>query len=298
MLESVALDFLDIRHIELVVPHDQRLTPPDLPCRFLPIRSAGHERAQLAKIAAEADWTLLIAPEFDRHLQSRSEWILELSGRLLSPDPDFIALTADKYQLNCRLHALGAPVPNGCLLQPRERPPSHWSYPLIRKPRYGAGSGDIATIACESELHQDVGGEVYVEQFCPGWAASVAALCGPRRQRLLPACQQRLSDDGRFKYLGGCLPMPAHLDERARRVARSVLRHLPQTTGYIGCDIVLGNDPSGADDRLIEVNPRITTSYVGLRQISEVNLAEAMIAVAKGSQVELSFRAEPLEFRV
>ena len=59
---------------------------------------------------------------------------------------------------------------------------------------------------------------------------------------------------------------------------------------------MLGDEPSGADDVVIEINPRLTTSYVGLRAATDGNLAAAMLAVAQGQATSLSFRPDRIEF--
>jgi hypothetical protein len=71
---------------------------------------------------------------------------------------------------------------------------------------------------------------------------------------------------------------------------------LPQPRGYIGVDLVLGAAADGSGDRMIEINPRLTTSYVGLRVAAKTNLAAAMLAVIQGDTPNLSFRAGPVEF--
>jgi hypothetical protein len=82
------------------------------------------------------------------------------------------------------------------------------------------------------------------------------------------------------------------------RLARAAVETLPEPTGYLGIDLVLGPDPGGAEDMVIEVNPRLTTSYVGLRVAAAdgVNLAAAMLDVRLGRQPRLSFRTVELEF--
>jgi hypothetical protein len=60
--------------------------------------------------------------------------------------------------------------------------------------------------------------------------------------------------------------------------------------------MVLGDDPDGGDDCVIEINPRLTTSYAGLRVAARTNLAEAMLDVAAGKTPDLSFDPAPLEF--
>jgi hypothetical protein len=71
---------------------------------------------------------------------------------------------------------------------------------------------------------------------------------------------------------------------------------LPRTRGLIGVDIVLGEEQDGSADFAIEVNPRLTTSYVGLRCVSDQNLAHAMLASSIGEAVDLSFRLDRLDF--
>ena len=61
--------------------------------------------------------------------------------------------------------------------------------------------------------------------------------------------------------------------------------------------MVLGDDPSGAGDAVIEINPRLTTSYVGLRALAHGNLAEAMMELAAGRRVELCWHAGSIQFQ-
>jgi predicted ATP-grasp superfamily ATP-dependent carboligase len=47
---------------------------------------------------------------------------------------------------------------------------------------------------------------------------------------------------------------------------------LPGLQGYVGVDLVLTNQEAW----LMEINPRLTTTYIGLRQVIQLNLAQAM----------------------
>jgi predicted ATP-grasp superfamily ATP-dependent carboligase len=98
---------------------------------------------------------------------------------------------------------------------------------------------------------------------------------------LAPAAQ-RLSTDGRFRYLGGELPLSPELAECARRLAARALDSIDGLRGYVGVDVVLGDTAAG--DVAIEVNPRLTTSYIGLRVLARTNLAAAMLALAEGRE--------------
>jgi predicted ATP-grasp superfamily ATP-dependent carboligase len=159
----------------------------------------------------------------------------------------------------------------------------------VCKPRHGAGSqatflvrGASDLAACRARAAAEgYRGELVVQPFVPGLAASVALLGGPAGWFPLPAARQCLSEDGRFRYRGGGLPLPARLGARARRLAERAARAVPGLGGYVGVDLVLG-EGDGADDAVIEINPRLTTSYVGLRALARCNLAEALLEVAAG----------------
>ena len=124
-----------------------------------------------------------------------------------------------------------------------------------------------------------------LQEFVSGRAASVAFLCGPAGNvPLLPAFQS-LSDDGRFKYQGGELPIPPDLAGRAVKLAQRAVDCVPELCGYVGVDLVLGDAADGSRDYAIEINPRLTTSYVGLRRLADFNLAEEMLRAARGELV-------------
>jgi predicted ATP-grasp superfamily ATP-dependent carboligase len=127
-------------------------------------------------------------------------------------------------------------------------------------------------------------------------AVSAAFLCGPRGRVPLAPCKQRLSEDGRFRYLGGELPHPAGLAARATAIADRALHAMPKAVGYVGVDLILGRDPHGGEDAVIEINPRLTTSYVGLRAATYDNLAHAMLRTASSGSDVIQFNPRPLEF--
>ena len=95
-----------------------------------------------------------------------------------------------------------------------------------------------------------------------------------RRVAYLPLSlnRQLIEVGSPFKYLGSEVPF----DHKACRIgvelACSAVSLIPGLNGYIGVDLVLTEDSA----RLIEINPRLTTSYIALRQVTSVNLAKAI----------------------
>jgi predicted ATP-grasp superfamily ATP-dependent carboligase len=76
------------------------------------------------------------------------------------------------------------------------------------------------------------------------------------------------------------------LAERAVRLTRQAIETMPGLLGYVGIDIVLGAAEDGSQDWLIELNPRLTTSYIGLRALAQTNLAQLVLQLARGEPIE------------
>ena len=68
-----------------------------------------------------------------------------------------------------------------------------------------------------------------------------------------------------------------------RQVAEQVAEGLGAFSGYVGIDLVVS---TAANDRTtahaIEINPRLTTSYVGLRRLARFNIMQVMFNVLGG----------------
>jgi predicted ATP-grasp superfamily ATP-dependent carboligase len=301
MLRAVAADLVALPDTQVNVLADHHGLPAQLPdCELTPVHNPADEQSKLRQLAKGADWTLLIAPEFDHLLYERCTWVESAGGRLLGPGSRIVELLSDKTATICALSRHGVPIPAGMLWSPGHPCPTVLVYPVIVKANDGAGS--LETYFCgDSNQLADVLSKyrraARVETMVEGLAASVAVLCGPAGYFPLPACSQRLNmSNGRVAYLGGSLPLEAPLQARAQTLALRAVSCLARASGYIGVDMVLGQSADGTNDTVIEMNPRLTTSYIGLRGLARSNLAGAMLAVAQGQQPVLSFAVEGVEF--
>lgn len=298
MVSALADDFSRIDGVLVDVLRDARVRDLDIPgVGVHQVDDSAMHLNLFTQLAGQADWTIVIAPEFDGHLFAYLNQVLEAGGRVLGPGPAVARLAGDKEQLCRYLAARGVPVPNGRFLEPDDALPRDFTYPAVVKRVDGAGSLDVRWVLDSQYKLPPAKWARRLERFCPGEPVSVAFLSGPDGQVALPPCRQRLSDDGRFTYLGGALPLEPNEAARAESLARRAVAALPEFVGYLGVDLVLGGDPHGSGDVVIEINPRLTTSYIGLRAASQANLAAAMLAVAGGEVPALSFSDRPVEFR-
>ena len=319
MLRAVTEDFAAMEGVEVWGLRDARYAEFELPRRVVVIQSAAQERAEFQRLANSCDWALIIAPELDGILEERVAWLQGTSARLLSPSGEFVTIASSKQRTAERLQECGVPVPTAA-----QEP---YAFPLVLKRDDGAGSMGMRLIHNREELEafgyrfppsansaplrdaqlqfrsitqrrreRRENAKYRLERFCPGLPASVAILCGPAGNMALQPCEQMMNPTT-FEYLGGRTPLPPRLENRAKSLALAAIAAMPPTMGYVGVDLVLGEPADGSQDVVIEINPRLTTSYVGLRQACRQNLAQAMLDVAGGRRVDLSFREERVEFR-
>lgn len=299
MIEALATDLAACRDVEVDLLWNVNLTPPSLSrARVHRVGDPAEEQAAFDELSQSADGAILIAPETDGLLAERCRRVLAAGGRLLGPGIELVELASDKALTAAHLAAAGVRVPGGITLSAGESLPRDFPYPAVLKPRDGAGSQNTILIADPSSAarHEAVNQPSRLEQYCAGRAASVAFLAGSAHRVLLPACWQRLSEDGRFTYHGGSTIVDEALRARAWRLAEQVAQALPTPYGYVGIDLVLGADSSGAADYAIEVNPRLTTSYVGLRRAVRGNLAQTWLDLLAGQKPSLSFVSHAVEF--
>lgn len=298
MVQAIAADFAQLAGFEVLVKRDARLNHLRFPeCRVTDIQNLHQDRSEFRRLAAMADWTLVIAPEIDGMLLNRCQQAIAAGGRLLGPNLETIALASDKHQTAEFLRERDVPAPAGIALAPGEELPGDFPYPAVFKPRDGAGSAGVQWIADERHARNiRVERPSRLEQFCAGQPASVALLLGAAESQALPPFSQRLSRDGQYRYLGGERLQDQHIVDRARRLALQAVPCFPAARGYLGVDLVLGPAGDGSEDQLIEINPRLTTSYLGVRRSLRGNLAEALVASATGQPLHVEAMQLPIAF--
>ena len=95
-------------------------------------------------------------------------------------------------------------------------------------------------------------------------------------------------NSGKINYTGGKVPYKHKLSDIAMEISKKAVESIDGLKGYIGVDMIFENEN---EVRLVEINSRLTTPYVGLRKIVNFNLGEAIINSVNGelpSQIKLN----------
>ena len=280
MLEALAADAVRDAEIDVTVLVDDALSlslPADVHIRPVP---RGGEVDALVAAALTHDWTVIVAPETDGVLASRVATVRAAGGRVLGASDAFIAIAADKQATINALAAAGVPVPAGRSLAPGETAAVGFHMPAVRKDRSSAGCDGVQIIRDPNVVPAPRA--MRLEAFVAGVPVGVSCLCGPDRIDVLPPMRQRFTESDTPRYVVSDLLDDPRLVRRAEALARRAVAAIDRAAGgdaaagWIGVDMILGLRDDGRDDRVLEVNPRVTTSFVALAARSDQSLVQTL----------------------
>ena len=245
------------------------------------------------EMVEEADAALLIAPETDGLLEAITA-IVEESGKLvLGSSTAGIGAAGDKAKTYRLLRAGGIPTPETYEVRQSDDPAPvarRLGFPVVVKPADGAGCQCVLIAGRESELRRawatagrESGSEaLLLQSYAEGVHASVSLVTDGARALTLTLNSQAIRGRTRLTYHGGRVPLDHPLRSLAFRRAEEVVGAIPGLKGYVGIDMVL----TGRDAVVIEVNPRLTTSYVAIRRVLRENLAVLILDAVRGALPE------------
>lgn len=170
-------------------------------------------------------------------------------------------------------------------------------YPLVVKPARGAGCEGVSLARDARELGPAVAmvrrtkgvGRLLLQRYVRGVAASVSLMADGRRAVALATNAQWIRSRAGmlsrpFVYRGGMTPLEHPLARRAGELAVRACEAIPGLRGYVGVDLLL----TDSEVFVIEVNPRLTTAYLGVRSALDENVAAMALAACAGTLPEPS----------
>jgi len=268
MRRAIAADFAAIsqpRTVRVIVTLDSRL--PEDPGPWAVARVAPGEAAQrLRQLAPPADFTVLIAPETSGALAQLTRALRDAGTRLLGSTAEAIDLAGDKARLAAWLKRAGIDTPPTRTVIPAAGLPADADYPAVLKPVDGAGSLNTFLVPDQNSvpLAANAMPAAVLQPFISGVPMSASFLVGEDgKAYLIGIGAQRMAiRDGRFEYLGGVLPVscPGALAQLEPAVAS-----IAGLRGFVGIDFLWDLERRHAT--VLDINPRPTTSYVGLSRL-------------------------------
>jgi predicted ATP-grasp superfamily ATP-dependent carboligase len=115
-----------------------------------------------------------------------------------------------------------------------------------------------------------------VQKFVEGKAASACVFSTGKKALAVSLNRQFValgSPEEESGYLGGEVPFKHTLEKTAQGAAERAVEAVKGLKGYVGVDMTLTDE----EPVIMEVNPRLTVSYVGLQKVADNNPAETII---------------------
>jgi len=299
MLRSLISDFKAAGH-DITVLLDSRLkafNPPIEADNIVSVSSSGNLDKNLRKLSEIVDAVYVIAPESGQTLQKLVELVEDSGGLSLNSQVDAIEKASNKAKVY-ELLKKGLMIPETVMINLHQnvkdikRLVKELGFPLVFKPSDGVGCCGLSVVKDEShiiaaveKMARESSSEHFVAQkLIEGTSVSVSVISTGEKALSITLNRQIVtlaSPYGKSSYDGGVVPFNHVLKEEALKTAQKAVESISGLEGYVGVDMVL----TETSPIVMEVNPRLTTSYVGLRKVVNFNPAQAMIDAVLGQRL-------------
>jgi len=299
MLRGLIADFKAAGH-ETTVLLDERIARRDAPLDadiVIPVCHFEETEEFIKALSKINDALYIIAPETSGILEEKVKLIEQTGKMSLNCKSNAISQVANKTILYETLQNMGFPIPktlfvdiDGASADVLQTIKKALKFPSVFKPVDGTSCSGLSVVKNDdqiepamSKIKQVTSGKCFiVQEFIDGASASVSLISNGKKAVPLSLNSQSLilsPPHAESRYEGGCVPFSHSLEQDALVLAQKVVDAFPGLRGYVGVDVVL----TQREVFVVDVNPRLTTSYVGLRQLGDFNIAQLLVnAVVEG----------------
>lgn len=279
MRDALLEELAEIEGVEVICCYDHRLSAPLVKH---PVRVDDDEAWQIWQEQIKAsDATWLIAPETSGILLRLTEYVIAQGKPLLGCPASMVKLTTSKFQTYQALKQAGVAVvatyaiDEWLSMLPQVDQGLSW----VIKPDDGVSCEDAVCLDQISDIVDwiEQGGRMthIVQPLILGEPASLSMLCRNGVAWLLSCNRQKIAKQAsHFSYEGSTVNGFAEYWLLFAQLANQIARALPELAGYVGVDVII-NDRRQLE--VLEINPRLTTSYVGLGEATDTNVAKLVL---------------------
>ena len=278
MLQALLDDLKFLPEIQVLLPLDVRCTDLNLPenVQTFAVATADDYSKVLKKLMSQSGAFWPIAPETDGVLLQLPRQAKALNKTVLLSNPETVGVCTDKLATYQCLKMHDIPVVESLSLLNLNRLPF---LPAVIKPRDGVGceGGFVLTDQARFQaISQSLDVANYLLQpLMKGHAVSLSCLFKNAQAWLLTTNQQQVTTQNNRFELQAC---EVNTDNSQREfyldLIKRVAMAMPGLWGYIGIDLI---ETAEFGPLILEINPRLTTSYVGIRLATGINVAEQVM---------------------
>lgn len=282
MLAALLADLSAIPGVEVLALRDRRLPLPGWAFpepEWVWVEPPRDGLACLEATLPGVDAVWPIAPETGGILESICRTVEQAGRALLSTPAAGVRLAAGKHATIQRLQAHGVPVVPTVRLESGDVALLPFSPPCVVKPDDGAGCEAAWIVRSSAEWDENrkqlaAGTNWIVQPLIAGESLSLSGLFSRGHAVLWTVNRQHIVDEGHGFRLAGCgVNAMDDSDDSFADLARRVAAAVPELWGYAGIDLIRNE----AGLHVLEINPRLTSSYAGLRSVLGGNPAASVL---------------------
>ena len=279
MLQALANELAIVPGVQQTILLDKRCKELVLPNNIETILVSAEQDIYdlLAELIDDFDYVWPIAPEMGAVLQNLSVLLEGKSKCLLNSSSEAVALCTDKYKTSLVLTKTGINTVETIQL---DRFSNQFVAPWVIKPKDGVGCVDSYLVSDKGQLDKIVKqivdkSDYIIQPYIKGESLSLSCLFKNGQAWLLCCNQQQISIvQNRFE-LNACVVNLANGNRRVyQRLVDRIALEIPGLWGYVGIDLI---QSEFASPLVLEINPRLTTSYVGIQPALGINVAKMVL---------------------
>ena len=276
MLRSLLNDCIKIDNCKIVTTLDPRIQLPVSNIEIITVTEAGNYIQQVQTSAKAVDMTWIIAPEYDDILLSIVNGLK--NNRTVNCSIEAIQITGDKLKTAEAMQAAKLPVISH--LDYGEL--TTYSDAVVVKPRFGVGAEGlrICNNGEQAKKYVDDRKQWVVQPYIKGEHRSLSLLCWQGQARIL-SCNIQRFDNFPQPRLSKCIVNAYPATKQLISLAAQIAEVFPGLRGYVGVDYI----ETDHGCVLVEINPRLTTSYIGLANALVQNPAKLCIDTFVGASL-------------
>jgi len=235
----------------------------------------------------DCKYVFIIAPEFSGILYNLTKMMKDQNKIILSMNLEAIRLGSSKFETYkyFKVQEVTTPLTNHLpsnLIHEDHimKIISKFKFPVIIKPEDGVGAesifyfenkSQISSFFTSNQSHFKSDRDYIIQEYVPGKDLSVSIIGNSQGSNILSINAQYVEINklnNNSTYLGGYTPISDYENIRNQFEKQFQQLNLIGFTGYYGIDFIRKTDNSLS---FIEINPRLTTSYIGIRNITKKN---------------------------
>ena len=274
---------------DLVLFRSRSLPPPLFEAEIIPLGEADDWNPILEEQLYNADAYLPLAPESDALLENLCLKAEQTHCTLLNTSAHTVRETSNKqhtlkklaaHHIPCvscyHINQCTFPMSKDVVIKPNNRLACEYTF-LIR-------AGDMPTSA--QKQHAQI-----CQPYLEGTNASLSIIYAVNSKPCILGINRQetaILEHNCFQLSACCVNALAHLEFDFEGLATDVQKCFTGLLGYVGIDIIICNNTP----YILEINPRLTTSFVGLAKTTGVNPCAMLLAAVCGEPLPCPKRSE------